>query len=202
MLSSTTRRRALPALVAASALLPWAAHATAPRTASSADPGPHRTGVTLGAVGHVLARFPSITSPQLALDVALHHRLDVGPRPELLELSAGVRIAPAGDAALPLEVYGRVLLVAPLGAWRPALGPELGVSGLTHLMRPPYPDDLHDWREEHLSPFYVAMSAAPLRFQAGRFTVSAAELQVGTALLQPGGSLRLQLGLLHLGGTL
>jgi hypothetical protein len=158
--------------------------------------------VTLGAVGHVLTRFPSATSPRLALDVALHYRLDVGERPDLVQLSAGVRVAPGGDAALPLEGYGRVQLVAPLGAWRPALGPELGVSGFTHLMRPPYADDLHDQREGRLSPFYVALSLAPLRFQRGRFTLSAAELQVGTGLLQPGGALRLQLGLLHLGGTL
>ncbi len=202
MLPSTTRRRrTLPALVAASALLPWAAaHASGPHPAP--ESGHRRTEVTVGVVGHVLTRFPSVTPPQLVLDVALHHRLEVGGRPDLLLLGAGVRVAPGGDNALPLEGYGRVLLVAPLGAWRPAIGPELGVSGLTRLMRPPYADDLHDQREERLSPFYVALSAAPLRFQRGRFTLSAAEFQVGTALLQPGGTLRLQLGLLHLGGTL
>jgi hypothetical protein len=192
----------MSALVAASSLLPGAAaHATSPATTPSPEPRRHLE-VTVGAVGHVLALFPSVTPPRLALDVALHYRLEVGSRPDLLELAAGMRLAPAGDSALPLEGYGRVLLVAPLGAWRPAIGPELGVSGLTRLMRPPYADDLHDQREAGLGPFYLAISAAPLRFQHGRFTLSAAEFQVGTGLFQPGGALRLQVGLLYLGGTL
>jgi hypothetical protein len=204
MLPSTSlRRRALPALVAASALLPWAAaHAMSPGTVFPLEPGHHRTEMSVGAVGHVLSRFPSATTPRLALDIALHRMMDVGAHPDVVRLTAGVRFSPGGDAHLPLEGYSRVQLVAPLGAWRPALGPELGISGFTRLMRPPYADDLFDDREKRLSPFYVAVSAAPLRFQSGRFTLSAAEFQVGTSLLQPGGALRLQLGLLHLGGTL
>jgi hypothetical protein len=45
----------------------------------------------------------------------------------------------------------------------------------------------------------VALHAEPLRFVFRRYTLSALEFQWGTTLNQPGATLRLQLGLVHLG---
>jgi hypothetical protein len=102
----------------------------------------------------------------------------------------------------PLEVYARGQLVADMGVWRPAVGPELGLSGLRIVSAPAtgFPTDYPDVRANRIGPAYVAIHAAPLRFAFGRFTASALELHWGTFLKpRPGSLLRLQLGLLQVG---
>ncbi|HYO68708.1 MAG TPA: hypothetical protein VEU33_21770 [Archangium sp.] len=102
----------------------------------------------------------------------------------------------------PLEVYARAQLTANMGVWRPAVGPELGLSGLRVVGRPNtgFPPDYPDLRTGHFGPVYAAIHAAPLRFVFGRFTASTLELHWGTLLTsRPGSLLRLQLGLLQVG---
>lgn len=116
-------------------------------------------------------------------------------------LGGGVRWN-LGGGEPPLEVYARAQLTADLGVWRPAVGPELGLSGL-RLVAPAttgYPNDYPSTRAERFGPAYVAIHAAPLRFAFSRFTVSTLELHWGTQLTpRPGSLLRMQLGLLQVG---
>ncbi|WP_257450112.1 hypothetical protein [Archangium lipolyticum] len=162
--------------------------------------------LTVGATSFLSLASLSSTATRLTLDVAWHHTLGLGERPEGVRLTAGVRASTPGSAELPLEGYGRVELVARVGSWVPALGPEVGVSGFTHLDRysesPVYPRGVLGVVQEHQGYVYAGLALAPLRFQLGRFTVSAAELQAATPLKDVGSAVRLQFGLLHLGGTL
>jgi hypothetical protein len=203
--SARARRRTRPALPLLLALLCGSATRAA-ETPAAPEPLRPRSEVTLGAAVHVFSRFPSYAGPLPVLEAAYHHRLDVGAVPELLRLGAGVRVAPRGAAAAPLEGYVRLQLVSPLGPWQPALGPELGYSGLTRLTRilpgTAHPNDGVEAAEPRTTPFYMALAAAPLRFQLARLTLSAAEVHVGTELVRPGSTLRLQLGLLSIGGVL
>jgi hypothetical protein len=121
------------------------------------------------------------------------------------DVGAGVRLSPgAGSASLPMEAYARALLTPRLGLWVPAVGPEVGLSGLPVVLPPNggFPEDLSNLEEGLLGPAYVAFHAAPLRFAWRGFTASALELQWGTTLGQPGATLRLQLGLLRVGVAL
>lgn len=115
----------------------------------------------------------------------------------------GVRVAMPFDASpVPLEAFARFLLAAGYGAWRPLVGPELGVSGLAVLEAPlaRRPTELHAAEQRTLGPAYVAMHAAPVRFVfRERWVVSALELQVGTSLAAPGATVRTQLQLLAAG---
>jgi hypothetical protein len=124
---------------------------------------------------------------------------------DVWRLGGGVRWSPTELGSPPLEVYARAQLSADLGVWRPAVGPEFGLSGISVVAptRYGFPDDYADSRAERIRPAYVAIHAAPLRFAFRRVTVSALELHWGTHLRpQPGSLLRLQLGLFRLGVTL
>jgi len=156
--------------------------------------------VSLGSTALVLTNGGAynVTAPRVALEAAWS--LEAGA----WRVGAGVRWAPAGQGSFPLELYARGLLSTRVGRWQPAVGPELGLSGLP-VIRPPrggFPEDLPERQAAQLGPAYVALHAVPLRFAFGRFTASALELQWGTSLNRPGSTLRLQLGLLHLGMTL
>jgi hypothetical protein len=156
-------------------------------------------GVSLGATAVLLTNGGAynVTTPRYGLDATYTYAH------ETWRLGAGVRWAPAGGGALPLELYARAMLGPSVGAWRPAVGPELGLSGLP-VITPPrggLPDDLARLQAGTLAPFYIAVHAQPLRFVFRSFSVSALELQWGTPLHQPGAALRLQLGLLHIGVT-
>lgn len=172
-----------PWLLLTAALLPGAA-------AAGHDVSLGVTAVTLTNGG-----VYNVTTPRLGLEAAYAYELGSW------RLGGGLRWAPSGLGNLPVEVYARALLSTHLGRWRPAVGPELGVSGLPIILPPRggFPDDLARQQAERLGPAYVALHAAPLRFAFRRFTVSALELQWGTTLNQPGATLRLQLGLVHLG---
>lgn len=117
-------------------------------------------------------------------------------------LGGGVRWGMTDTSKLPLELYVRAQLSAGQGVWRPLVGPELGLSGLTVVTQPRggIPDDYPKTRAERFGPAYIAIHAAPLRFAFNRFTVSALELHWGTLLSpMPGSLLRLQLGFVRLG---
>ncbi|MFY0562495.1 hypothetical protein ACN28E_01525 [Archangium lansingense] len=175
-----------PWLLLAAALLPGAA-------AAGHDVSLGVTAVTLTNGG-----VYNVTAPRLGLEAAYSYELGSW------RLGGGLRWAPSGRGNLPVEVYARALLSTKLGRWQPAVGPELGVSGLPVIISPVggFPDDLSRQQAMQLGPAYVAVHAAPLRFAFQRFTVSALEVQWGTALNQPGSTLRLQFGLVHLGVTL
>lgn len=122
-----------------------------------------------------------------------------------LELGGGLR-ASTGRAgvAVPLEVFGRARFIGQLGYWEPAVGPELGWSGLSALSprRDGLPEDLDRVEAGRLSAVYFSFDAAPLRFRFGRFTASAFELSVGSTVWPLGSAVRTEFGLLHLGYVL
>jgi hypothetical protein len=156
--------------------------------------------VSLGTTAVVLTNGGSYNFPAPRLSLEATWSREAGS----WRLGAGVRWAPAGRGSFPVELYARALLSTRLGPWRPAVGPELGLSGLPVIRLPTngLPGDLPERQAAQLGPAYVALHAVPLRFAFGRFTASTLELQWGTSLNRPGSTLRLQLGLLHLGMTL
>lgn len=104
---------------------------------------------------------------------------------------------------LPFELFFHGLLQARLGPWEPALGPEVGLSGLARLLPSIIPSEGRDEAEEsRLSPFYLTVRAAPLRFRFDRFSVSALELQVGSSSLFRNTTVRVQLNVLSAGVNL
>ncbi|EPX60250.1 hypothetical protein D187_002336 [Cystobacter fuscus DSM 2262] len=156
-------------------------------------------GLSLGATAVILTNGANNKlSPRLGLEAAYTYGR------EAWRLGGGVRWVPGGGGSLPAEVYARVLLTPPSGTWRPAVGPEVGLSGLPINLpsRGGLPNELKDEEARRSRPFYVAVHAQPLRFVFRSFTVSALEVQWGTPIHQPGSALRLQLGLLHLGVVL
>lgn len=135
---------------------------------------------------------------RIAVDAAYVYRA------ERWLLGGGLRFAfPRDAAALPLELYGRALLVGRMGAWAPAVGPELGLTGLAVLSSDTWarglPDDFQRRQAALLGPVYLSVHSAPLRFEFPAWTLSALELQVGANLPPLGASLRLQLDFLHVG---
>ena len=123
---------------------------------------------------------------------------------EPLELGGGLRFTrtrPGVD--VPGEAFLRARLEARFGSfsWRPAAGPELGVSGLPQLgpRTDGFPDDLDQVEARRLSPLYLAVDLAPLRFHFRGFTLSAMELSLGAPLFPSGTALRTELCLLSVG---
>ncbi|WP_434386581.1 hypothetical protein [Melittangium boletus] len=153
--------------------------------------------VSLGATAVVLTNGGAynLTAPRLGLDARYTHALDTW------RLGGGVRWVPRGQGALPLELYAQALLSPARGVWRPAVGLELGVSGLPIVLPPTggFPDDLPELQSASLAPVYLAVQAQPLRFVHRAWSLSALEVQWGTPINAPGAALRVQLGLLHLG---
>ncbi|WNG58279.1 hypothetical protein F0U59_28720 [Archangium gephyra] len=158
------------------------------------------------ASGHELSLGGNLFSSS-GLSLALPHRpgLEAAYAYETgsWRLGGGIRwnFSSAGGNP-PLEVYARAQLTAEMGVWRPAVGPELGLSGLRVVAasNTGFPPDYPDVRSRGFGLVYAAIHAAPLRFAFGRFTASALELQWGTLLTpRPGSLMRLQLGLLQVG---
>ncbi|QRN94794.1 hypothetical protein JRI60_37625 [Archangium violaceum] len=120
-----------------------------------------------------------------------------------VQFGGGLRTGsgPATKTPLPLEVFVHAQVGARFGVWAPTAGPELGFSGFTQLV-----DTVlmrgrqHEYEDSRLGPVYFAFGASPLRFQLGRFTLSALQLRVGTSFPAPGASVRVQLGLVSVGG--
>jgi hypothetical protein len=152
--------------------------------------------VSLGVTTVSTSSFFRSTASRWGLDAGYAYGLGAW------RLGGGVRLAlPRGAASVPLELYARALLSARWGSWMPAVGPELGLSGLSVLepRTTGLPEDIDALEGERLGNVYLAFHAAPLRFAVRGFTVSALELQWGTTFTPPGGTLRLQVGLLHVG---
>jgi hypothetical protein len=140
------------------------------------------------------------------LELAYHHPAGSEGVWNNVLLGGGVRagLAPLfSDVSLPAEVFARARLRARMGFWEVGVGPEIGVSGFAKLRVRPIPAEGEDEKEAALlSPVYVAVGAAPLRFHLGRFFVSALECHVGTSSFPRSSAIRLHLGLLNVGGTL
>ncbi|MGZ3459370.1 MAG: hypothetical protein ACXU86_12805 [Archangium sp.] len=123
-----------------------------------------------------------------------------------LQYGGGVRTGwPMAWTHVPLEAFVRVQLSARLGLWEPAIGPEVGVTGFNSLKptESTWPQgQVRQYEDQRFGPAYVAFGASPLRFRLGRFGVSALQFRVGTPLPQPGSTLRVQLGLVSVGGWL
>lgn len=165
------------------------------------DARKHRFSAGIASISY-MSFFRSSPS-QLAAEVGWA----MAPRflPRGVELGAGLRATRGRPGVvLPLEVFGAARLVAQIGPWRPSVGPELGVSGLVPL--PPradrFPEDTDQVESRRLSPLFLSVEAAPLRFQFGRWTVSALELSLGAPLFPSGTALRRDLGLLSAGVSL
>lgn len=150
--------------------------------------------VSLGSSG--LLYYAALSAEaSVSLDASL--RLPIAPSWGVL---AGLRVG-----LLPARVdgFGRLELTPASGVWRPVAGVELGLTSRGH-----YEDgsglvgELARSSREALIPLYIAMVAAPLRFALGsRWTLSVAELHLGTHLDPPGRYVRLQLGFFTLGVT-
>lgn len=141
-----------------------------------------------------------------ALAAELSYSFDSGRLRLPVEFTGGFRgaLPQPGRTTLPAELFARAQLVARFGPWRPALGPELGVTGLS---RPPartngFPPDIDALEDERATPLYLAFDAAPLRFQFGPLFLSALELSMGSTLSPVGAVFRADLGLLHVGYAL
>lgn len=178
----------LPALLLALAALP----------ARAAEPRP--LDLTLGFTAATYLSFFRSTAVHPALELAL----DAAPFGALpgLRLGGGVRGGlPAPGIRVPLEGFLRARLTAALGAWEPAVGPEVGLTGRASIPPPAsgLPDDLDALEAERVGPLYVGFTAAPARFRLGRWLVSAGELQVGVSMPPLGAAARFQVGLLTVG---
>lgn len=117
-------------------------------------------------------------------------------------VGAGLRVsAPTPSAPVPLEGYLRGVFNLRLGPWAPLLGPELGVSGLSGLSRPPAlrPTDLREAENALTGAFYVAFHTEAARFHFGRVVFSVLGFDVGTSLTAAGAVLRLQLDYVSVG---
>ncbi len=138
----------------------------------------------------------------VGLDLAYRRAVEGLP----FRYGAGLRSAgPRERVSIPLEAYGVFELVGALGVWQPAVGIEVGLSGFNRLdlaHRGGIPPAVHRIEEERIGPLYLGFNASALRFQFGRWTVSALELQLGTSAFPLGASARTQLGLVRIGGML
>ena len=163
-----------------------------------AEPGPHR--VWVGHAEPSYSTFFTSFATRPWLELGWSYEL---PRERVklpLELAAGLRGTTPFRSGLPLEGWARVRLVGRIGFWRPAVGPEIGLTGrpvLPATRVDGLPNDLDGFEQERLSPFFLSFEAAPLRFGFGRLIVSALELGLGTTLGPPGASLRTSLSWLR-----
>lgn len=181
-------------------ILLWCLLLATPAGAETTD----RHELTLGGVAFSQLSFARRFSPYVGLEAAYRTPLATEGRWNHVLVGGGLRVArkPAlpefTDITLPLEVFLQARLRARVGPWEPMVGPELGLSGLSVLYRRIIPAEGEDPKEQsRLSPVYLAIGAAPLRFRFGRFTVSALEFHVGTISFPHNSAVRLQLGLLH-----
>jgi hypothetical protein len=160
----------------------------------------HRVSIGLAWISWAL---PLNAVDRLAAELAWSH----SPQwlPKGVDLGAGLRVARQdAGAPLPLEGFVGLRLSAQFGAWEPAAGPQVGVSGLGH--PPPragrLPTDIDELEADVSSPFFVSFDAAPARFRFARFTVSALELGLGSTIFGRGTATRVEVKLLQVGISL
>jgi hypothetical protein len=171
-------------------------------TPALAQPVNHQ--LTLGAGTLSYASFRRPSTGFTVLEAAYHRPVGQEAPWRSLRIGGGLRTGmPAAESHVPLEGFLQVELTAKVGAWEPAVGPELGLSGFGKLIRIPLPaDELSGMEDERLGPAYAALHVAPLRLRFGWLALSAMEVSIGTSLTSPGTALRLHLGLLRLGVSL
>jgi hypothetical protein len=142
----------------------------------------------------------TVTGPELTY----HRRLGEQGLSRAVRVGGGLRIGSSPDVSVPLEGFGQARLTARFGNWEAAVGLELGVTGFARLIRPvrmrPY--EMLAFEDQRLTPLYLSVGAAPLRWHFGRFSVSALEVHLGTSLPSLGAALRLQVRFLGVGVTL
>lgn len=132
---------------------------------------------------------------------ALTTSLDVTARGALyraLGWSGGARL---GLGPVSPEAFGRLSLRPRLGAWTPAVGLELGLSGRA---RDDHGDallsELRAQSRAGLVPLYLALHASPLCFHVReRFVIGALDLQLGSYVAPFGRFVRVQLGIVSAG---
>ncbi|QRO01043.1 hypothetical protein JRI60_19400 [Archangium violaceum] len=173
---------------------------------ASAQAHPATQEVSLGTSALTYNSFLRPSAPFLMLEAAYHRRAASEGPWNALRLGVGVRSGlPANATFFPLEGFLQAQLTARFGIWEASMGPEIGLSGFARLdySNRGFPtQDLPNLEDTRISPLYVALDAAPLRFHFGRFLVSALELQVGTTAPSFGAVARVQLGLLRIGASL
>lgn len=131
-----------------------------------------------------------------------------GPPGLIRRVGGGLRIYwPQTLAPLPLEVFGEVQVVAPVGLYQPGLSVQVGLTGVSAFFvhNRSMEDGSAQEEASRALPLYAEVGAAPLRFrpQHGtlhRVTLSLLELHLGTLLLPPGRVGRTQLTLASVGG--
>jgi hypothetical protein len=172
---------------------------------ASAQVHPAVQEVSLGTSALTYNSFLRPSAPFLMLEAAYHRRAASEGPWNALRLGVGVRSGlPANATFFPLEGFLQAQLTARFGIWEASMGPEIGLSGFARLdPNRGFPTrELPNLEDTRISPLYVALSAAPLRFHLGRFSLSALELQVGTTAPSFGAVARVQLGLLRIGASL
>lgn len=120
-------------------------------------------------------------------------------------IGLGARLAtPATYSGNMLELYLRPSVSHALGFWNPTMGIELGLTPFTLFDPTPrgISDSAYQQESDHQTPFYVALHAAPARFQWKRLSVSVLEVQWGTPVIAATKIARMHVGLLQIGWTL
>jgi hypothetical protein len=115
-----------------------------------------------------------------------------------VDWQAGLRLGL--NPALP-EVFGRILAFQEVGAWRPEIGLELGLSSRAYF------DDgamlLQETREAmqtDINGFYMAIHTAPVAFEIReKWKLSVLEIDFGTHFTNLGRTLRAQVTVISIG---
>ncbi len=114
---------------------------------------------------------------------------------------AGVRL---GFSPARPEAFMRFLVHPEYGTWQPVVGLEAGITQRArfdageNLM-----SEIRRATEKDISPLYVAIHAAPLSLRIRKnWHIRLLDFQFGTHVSHPGRTLRLQVGLLSIGGAL
>ncbi len=115
--------------------------------------------------------------------------------------SAGARL---GLSPVVTEVFGRLVAAPQLGAWRPALGVELGVTARGDFDGGPLARrEMRGPIEAEMKPYYLAIHASVLSFALGKgWRLALAEVRVGSHVVPMGKFVRLELGFFTLGHRL
>ncbi len=102
------------------------------------------------------------------------------------------------------EVFFRALACPEIDSWRPEIGLEFGYTERAQFdAGGQLLQETRQAAQTGISPFYIAVHAAPLSFRLGDdWRVSLLELQFGTHTSHLGRTLRAQIGLLSLGAEI
>lgn len=194
------------------AVLVLVASAAAP--ASTSPPADRRNELSAGVASLGYSGFFRATSGILTGTLVYHRAFALGPEERTpFRVGGGVRFgqapqSPTGAIRFPLEFFVTAQLQARLQfgpvSWEPAVGPELGLSGLADLGwgRAALPEDLYILEQERAGPFYLGFTAEVLRFRWSWLTLSAAGFTLATGLSPPGATIRTELSYLRVGVVL